>query len=251
VTSPGGTSASESGRAKLILEYDGGPFAGWAEQPGRRTVAGELRAALQTVLRRQHVELTVAGRTDAGVHALGQVVSYDGPLPPLRSLNAVLPAQISVIAAEEAPAGFSARFDAVSRTYAYRVLARRTPSPFAAGRALWWPHRVDLDALHACAALLRGRHDFRAFTPTQTLHRHFTREVLAATWAPEGPELVLRIEADAFLRHMNRILVATMLDVAGGRRSVEDFAALLEGAPRSAAGVTAPAHGLYLVSVRY
>lgn len=234
-----------------MLEYDGGPFAGWAEQPGRRTVAGELRAALQTVLRRDRVELTAAGRTDAGVHALGQVVSYDGPPPPLRSLNAVLPNQISVVAAEEAPAGFSARFDAVSRSYAYRVLARRAPSPFAAGRALWWPHRVDVEALDACAALLRGPHDFRAFTPTQTLHRHLSREVRAAAWTREGPELVLRIEADAFLRHMNRILVATMLDVAGGRRRLEDFAALLEGAPRSAAGVTAPAHGLYLVSVRY
>jgi tRNA pseudouridine38-40 synthase len=237
--------------AKLTLEYDGGPFAGWAEQPGRRTIAGELRTALQTVLRLDDVVLTVAGRTDRGVHALGQVVSYDGPLPPLRSLNAVLPPEIAVLSAEEMPAGFSARFDAVSRSYAYRIVARRAPSPFAQGRALWWPHRIDPDALDACGAALLGSHDFTAFTPTDTLHRHFVRDVRAAEWIRDGQRLEFRIEADAFLRHMNRILVATMLEVAGERRSVEDFAALLEGAPRSQAGVTAPAHGLYLVSVRY
>jgi tRNA pseudouridine38-40 synthase len=237
--------------SKLTLEYDGGPFAGWAEQPGRRTVAGELRAALRTVLRVPDVELTVAGRTDRGVHALGQVVSYPGPPPPLRSLNAVLPAEIAVVAAEEVPEGFSARHDAVSRAYAYRVVARRAPSPFARGRALWWPHRLDAGLLHACAAVLPGSHDFRAFTPTDTLHRHFVRTVERAAWVQDGDLLEFRIEADAFLRRMNRILVGTMLDVAGGRRSPESFAALLDGRPRAEAGATAPAHGLYLTSVRY
>ena len=115
--------------SKLVLEYDGGPFAGWAAQPGKRTVSGELRAALATVLR-EPVELTVAGRTDRGVHALGQVVSYDGPLPSLRSVNAVLPREIAVLHAEAAPPGFSARHHARSRVYRYRVLARDTPSPF-------------------------------------------------------------------------------------------------------------------------
>jgi tRNA pseudouridine38-40 synthase len=237
--------------ARLDLEYDGGAFAGWARQPGRRTVQGELERAL-AVLVRAPVALAVAGRTDRGVHARHQVASYPGPPVALRSLNALLPPDVAVRACTVAPDGFDARRDARSRTYCYRLLLRPERSAFERGRALWWPRGADRDALRACAALLPGAHDFTAFTPTQSHHTHFRREVLAAAWVDEGDDvLAFRIEADAFLRHMNRVLVGTMLEVATGRRALADFAALLGGAPRGAAGPTVPPHGLHLAGVRY
>jgi tRNA pseudouridine38-40 synthase len=236
--------------ARLDIEYDGTGFAGWARQPGRRTVQGELERAVAIVVRAP-VALTVAGRTDRGVHAWGQVASYSGEPADPRSLNALLGDDVAVLACAPAPDGFDARRDARSRTYCYRVLHRRQRSAFERGRALWWPHRVERDALHACAALLPGPHDFTAFTPTETDHVRFERDVLAARWDERSDVLEFWIEADTFMRHMNRALVGTMLEVAGGRRSVDDFAALLGGRPRADAGPTAPPHGLYLASVGY
>jgi len=243
------------GSYRLDIEYDGSGFSGWAKQPGLRTVERELEMALETVLR-EPVELTVAGRTDAGVHARGQVASFrtaaEVPADLARRLNGLAPDDLAVTAAGPAADGFDARGDATSRTYRYRLLTRRASNPFERGRALWWPHRVDRAALDACAAALPGTHDFTAFTPTQTDHVRFERDVLAAAWEAEpGDVLAFRISADAFMRSMVRVLVGTMLEVASGRRTPEDFAALLAGAPRTAAGDTAPPHGLYLESVSY
>ncbi len=246
---------------KLTIAYDGCPFSGWAAQPGHRTVQGELQGALARVLG-VRVALTVAGRTDAGVHAWGQVASFehdgDAPATLAQALNANLPPEVAVLSAEPAADGFDARRDARSRTYCYWVIAASVLSPFERGRALHWPRALDADALRECARALVGTHDFTAFTPTDTEHVRFERELLAAEWREfpladgrAGALLEFWVTADAFMRNMVRALVGTMLEVGGGRRSVEDFAALLAGAPRERAGDTAPAHGLYLASVAY
>jgi tRNA pseudouridine38-40 synthase len=237
--------------ARLLLEYDGFGFSGWARQPGRRTVQGELEGALAQVLR-QDVHLAVAGRTDAGVHALGQVASHDGEPAAAGTLNGVLPPDIRVLESEPAPDGFDARRDAGSRTYRYRLFTRETASAFEHGRALHWPRPIDREALDACAAAVGGTHDFRAFTPTNTDHVRFERDVRRAEWRDAGEHrLDFEIEADTFMRHMVRTLVGTMLAVSSGRVALRDFRSLLDGGTREEAGDTAPAHGLYLLSVRY
>jgi tRNA pseudouridine38-40 synthase len=236
--------------ARLDIEYDGTRFAGWARQPGLRTVQGELERALETVLRRP-VALTVAGRTDRGVHAWGQVASYSHEaVDPLR-LNGLLDDDVAVLLAEPTHDGFDARRDARSRTYCYRVLARRARSVFTRNSAFWWTGELDREALAQCASLLPGKHDFTAFTPSETEHSWFRCDVLRAEWIGEGEELEFWIEADMFLRHMNRVLVGTMLEVAAGQMTLTQFERLLEGGSRADAGRTAPAHGLALASVSY
>jgi tRNA pseudouridine38-40 synthase len=238
--------------SRLLIEYDGTDFSGWAVQPGLRTVQGELERALCVALRAERVTLTVAGRTDAGVHARAQVASYEGPPARVQTLNALLPYDVAVLDCVSAPPGFNARSDATSRAYRYRLLTRSTRSPFERRRALHWPHVLDYDALHACGEAIRGTRDFTAFTPTQTEHVRFRREVLWAGWQPRDADVLeFEIEADAFMRNMIRVLVGTMLEVGQRRRPQAQFIELLAGRPREDAGVTAPPHGLELVGVGY
>jgi len=236
-------------RLILTLEYDGTPFRGWATQPGLPTVEEALNAALAETF--ASVEnLAVAGRTDTGVHALGQVVSVDvGGGPPPESaagaLNSRLPDEITVTSAAEAPADFHARHSARSRSYRYRLFTRATRSPFETRRSLWVRRALDDQALGAAAAMIVGEHDFRAFTPTQTQHQVFVRTVERAAWVRRGDHLDFEITANSYLRHMVRSLVGTMLEEPAA------IPTLLDGRSRSEAGATAPPWGLYLVSVAY
>jgi len=214
-------------------------------------VQGVVEEALAGLLP-EPVALTVAGRTDSGVHARGQVASHPGTSAPAAAVNAHLPDDVRVIESEDAPSGFDARRDALSRTYRYRVRAAPQGSVFERNRALHWRHPLDRAALDECAAMLPGSHDFTAFTPTRTDHVRFERDVMRAEWVDEDDDvLAFWIEADTFMRHMVRTLVGTMLGVAAGRWQPQRFASLLTGRPRGDAGDTSAAHGLYLESVRY
>jgi len=248
--------AAPTARFRLDIAYDGTDFSGWAVQPGRRTVAGVLTDALTVVLRTP-VVLTVAGRTDAGVHATGQVASADLPadLDPgwaLRRLARLLPADVRVRAVTAVPPGFDARFGALRRHYRYRIAtAPWGAEPLRARDTLAWPYPVDLDAVTAASAALLGEHDFAAFCKRRE-GATTVRALERLDWT-RGPDGVVEaaVSADAFCHSMVRSLVGALLDVGRGRRAVDFPAGLLGRDARASDVAVAPAHGLTLVGVDY
>ena len=238
-----------------LVEYDGARFAGWAAQPERRTVEGELTGALRTVLR-QPVKLSVAGRTDAGVHASGQVVSFEAETDLSPSLvsykaTAVLPEDVALRRCAAVPDGFDARRDARSRSYEYRLVNDEIRSPLRRLRTAYEPRKLDFDLLAEAGVLVLGTHDFRAFTPSKGYHVRFERVVTESSWTRKGDLLTYRITADSFLYGMVRTLVGTMREVGLGRRDLGRFAALLSGGRRSEAGPADAARGLTLTGAGY
>ncbi len=238
-----------------LVEYEGTGFAGWAAQPGRRTVEGVLSEAISTILRQQ-VKMSVAGRTDAGVHASGQVVSFraDTDLRPALisyKTTALLPRDVALRRCVAVPEDFDARRDAMSRTYEYRLVNDEIRSPLERHYAGFAPQNLDLDLLSAAGELVEGTHDFRAFTPQKSYHIRFQRIVTRSRWIRQDDLLTYRISADSFLYGMVRALVGTMLEVAGGKRDLTEFDRLLSGGKRSEAGPAVTSRGLTLVGVGY
>jgi tRNA pseudouridine38-40 synthase len=247
-------------RVRLDLAYDGSDFRGFAENDGVPTVAGSLREALERVLGTK-VALTCAGRTDAGVHARAQVVTFDAPvmlIEPLRlrrSLNSMLGPRISVSAVAVVSTGFDARFSATWRSYRYQILNRDTPDPFLARTSWWVPGQLDTPAMVEAATALVGEHDFSSFCrrPRGPVEVSLVRRVLRAEWVADGDGDLLRFEiaATAFCHQMVRSVVGTLVDIGLGRSRFSDIASVIAARDRSAAGNIAPPHGLCLWAVGY
>jgi tRNA pseudouridine38-40 synthase len=240
---------------RLIVEYNGAPFSGWQAQPSQRTVQGTLEEALATLLRTP-TRLQGAGRTDAGVHALGQAASFetDVDISPARlqkGLSALCRPDIAVVDAEKAADGFNARFDAKAKHYRYTLLNRSAPSPLRASQSYHVPQTLDLDALKAAAAVLVGEHDFSAFRAADCGRQNTLRTLTEIRVTPEPPLVHVDVFGNAFLKNMVRIIAGTLVEVGVGRLTRADVQEALESGDRTRAGRTAPAHGLTLVQVFY
>lgn len=238
---------------RIVLAYDGTDFKGWQRQPEERTVQGALEAAVFKITRKRTV-IHGAGRTDAGVHAMGQAANFrvatrlaDADL--LRALNAVLPWDIRILTLEKAPDAFHARKSARSKVYRYRIVLAAQASPFDFRYALHWPYPLDLRAMRAAAPLFVRRADFTAFSSNR--ERHPVRTVRRSEIHKKGDELVYTIEAQGFLRYMVRTVVGTLLEVGRGKLAMEDIEGIFRRKDRTLAGATAPAKGLCLVRVDY
>jgi tRNA pseudouridine38-40 synthase len=237
------------------LEYDGAPFAGWQIQPGQLTVQGELTRALAVAMRHE-VKVHGAGRTDAGVHALGQCASFDSQveMAPYRlraAVSGLCRPFITAVEAAIAPSGFHARFDALGKHYRYQLLCRAAPSPLLCATTCHVTASLDRQAMLEAAALLVGTHDFGAFRAADCERGTTTRTLSRVELVERDPVLSIEVEGDGFLKNMVRIIAGTLVDVGRGRRTVDDVRGALDTGDRDLAGITAPAHGLALVSVRY
>lgn len=243
---------------RLVVAYEGTRFRGWQRQPGGPTVQEELERALGIVLR-EPIRVRGAGRTDAGVHACAQVAAARVRRVPedlsrvLRGVNALLPDDVSVCAMDVVDEGFDPRRHARSRVYEYRIWRAPAASPFWRRWSWHVPRALDLSAMEHGARALAGEHDFAAFRGADPHERPRTtrRRVLESAWREEGPLLVYRIEATAFLKHMVRNIVGTLVEAGLGMRAADGIAALLASRDRTRAGATAPPHGLTLLAVRY
>jgi tRNA pseudouridine38-40 synthase len=242
-------------RVRLTIEYDGTGYSGWQLQSGQDTIQARLEAALDKLFGHK-VRIHGAGRTDAGVHALGQVAAFDAlrhfdPIDLRRALNAMLPADIAVREAVEVPSRFDPRRDAYLRVYEYRILNRDLRSAFEYRYAWHVREALDLDAMRAGARRFLGDHDFAAFRTLGTETKSTVRRIYVSQWEQRVDLLLYRVEGSSFLRHMVRAMVAAMVEIGRHRMSVDALQDLLGGGDRTQAPAAAPASGLFLIEVRY
>ncbi len=241
---------------RITIEYDGTAYHGWQRQKDRRSIQGEIEKALEK-LTSQKVTLIGSGRTDAGVHALGQIANYRcrtrmSARAFEKGLNSLLPEDIVIRACREVDESFHARYDAVGKRYRYCILNR--PTPAAVGRQYAWYLKKPLDVapMESAASRILGKHDFKAFEGTGSPRSHTIRTVVEAKWRKAASGLlVFEIEADGFLRFMVRNIVGSLVDVGQGKKTPDDFEAILNARDRSLAGITAPPQGLFLLRVKY
>ncbi|SDI07703.1 tRNA pseudouridine38-40 synthase [Alteribacillus persepolensis] len=243
-------------RVKAIVSYDGTLFSGWQKQPNKRTVQTELEKALRSIHKGEDVRVTASGRTDASVHAIAQTVHFDTPLAipedkwP-KAINSKLPDDVQVKRAVYAHADFHARFDAVEKEYHYRVLTSRTKDIFRRNYVFFYPYPIDVKKMKEAAAYLKGTHNFSSFCASGTDVVDMVRTIYRAEIMEKNDELHFIFRGNGFLYNMVRIMVGTLLEVGKGRREAEDMSAIIAAKKRSAAGKTAPGHGLYLWEVCY
>ena len=240
---------------RITLEYDGTAYSGWQLQDGQDSIQARIEASLKRIFS-EPIRVSGAGRTDAGVHARGQVAAFRVPRPfapedLLRALNALLPPDIAVISASYVEDSFDPRRDARSRSYEYRVLNRRIRSALECRYSWLVRDALDLTSMNQAANIFIGEHDFASMRSLGSGEKTTVRRVLTSEWHRNGSLLSYRIEATAFLRHMVRTMVATMIDVGRGASRVEQVTELLNSRNRALAPAPAPACGLYLLNVRY
>lgn len=243
-------------RLKVTISYDGTAFSGFQIQPNGRTVQGEIERCLSKMHKGQSVRVTPSGRTDAGVHAVGQVIHFDSPLTIpetnwTKALNALLPDDVRAVKAEIVPANFHARYDVKRKEYRYRLLYRETPDLFRRHYTWHVPEALDLDAMRRGAAYLVGTHDFSSFCAAGSNVKNKVRTIYELEILRDADEVVVRIVGNGFLYNMVRIIVGNLLEVGKGHVPPEEIRAILEARDRRRAFETAPAHGLYLWRVDY
>lgn len=243
-------------RLKCIIAYDGTQFSGYQIQPNKRTVQAELEHRLEQLHKGKEVKVTASGRTDAGVHAKGQVIHFDSDLKiPLlgwrKALNSILPADISIMSVEEVAPDFHARFDAKGKEYRYRIQTGDVPDPLRRHYVYHYPYPLNEEAMTRAIDYLIGTHDFTSFCSAKTEMEDKVRTIYHISFVRNDDELIFRFVGNGFLYNMVRIVMGTLLEVGSGLRQPEDIKAILLAKDRRAAGKTAPAQGLYLWQVFY